>query len=75
MDDYNYDYLLAKDHMAIHLRRPTRERVTTFMTGMVKLARDGSQHERCGTNAKPTKERGSGSIRLVRISIFDSYEN
>ena len=29
----NYDYLLSKDHMAIHHRRPTRERVTTNLTG------------------------------------------
>ena len=33
IDVYNYDYLLSKDHNAIHLRRPTRERVTTILTG------------------------------------------
>ena len=28
-----YDYFVAKDHMALKLRRPTRERVTTNLTG------------------------------------------
>ena len=28
-----YDYFVAKDHIAIYLRRPTRERVTTILTG------------------------------------------
>ena len=33
MDVYNYDYLLSKDHNAIHLQRPTRKRVATILTG------------------------------------------
>ena len=33
LDVYNYDYLMTKDHIAIYLRRPTRERVTTILTG------------------------------------------
>ena len=28
-----YDYFVAKDHIAFQLRRPTRERVTTILTG------------------------------------------
>ena len=31
MDIYHYDYFVAKDHIAIYLRRPTRERVTTIL--------------------------------------------
>ena len=33
LDINHYDYFVAKDHIAIYLRRPTRERVTTILTG------------------------------------------
>ena len=33
LDIYHYDYFVAKDHIAIYLRRLTRERVTTILTG------------------------------------------
>ena len=33
IDIYKYDYLMTKDHIAIYLRRTTRERVTTILTG------------------------------------------
>ena len=33
LDINNYDYFVAKDHIAIYLQSPKRERVTTNLTG------------------------------------------
>lgn len=41
-----------------------------------KLPKPCNQHKRCGINAKPSEKRArKGLKKLIRITIFDSYEN